>query len=145
MECDIEYDEDGMICLKDNGKIFYTIVQREPELKYTGLSIIKRILKNRHQFIGDFYSTQSHFCIKYIDEDNIKLNDSYAGSNRNELSDDELDEIIDNEEMSYVYVYDVSLDSLLIKEKYKPSYFINFHNRADVEEFIEEVEHKYSY
>lgn len=138
IEYDFESDENSLICLFDNNKVFYTIVQREPELHNTGMSIIKRILKDRHKFIGDFYSTQSYFMIKYIDEDNIKPDTKFSGADRNEMSIKELDSYLmqENTTYKYIYVYDVSKDTLIIKENFKPLYYLDFHNRLEIEEFI---------
>lgn len=132
-------DEKCLLCLKDNGKIYYIIIQRDPELKYTGKSIIYRILNNKHKFIGDFYSTQSYFMIKYIDDEFIKFDDMYNGSDRNELSAEELAMYLVGDEYSYMYVYDVSNDLLEIKQPNTENLFIDFHNTTEVNEYLNNI------
>ena len=138
IEYDLDMDENCLVALYDSGRIFYTIVQRDPELKHTGLSIIKRIMKDRHQFIGDFYATQSYFMVKYIDDEYIKVDENYGGSDRNEMTLIELDEYItDTNVYPFIYLYSVDEDMLVIKEPEKPLYHLYFHNREEVEEFIQ--------
>jgi hypothetical protein len=108
-------------------------------MKYTGLSVIKRILRDRHQFIGDFYATQSYFSLVYIDDDSIKVDKSLAGSNRNEMTLKELDDYLKEDVVPYIYVYDVDRDVLIIKEPTKELYHLDFYDRAKVEEFIEGI------
>lgn len=132
-------DEKCLICLEDNGKIYYIIVRRDPELKYTGKSIIKRILLNKHKFIGDFYSTQSYFMIKYIDDDYIKFDDMYKGSDRNELTEDELQKYLNDDEFDYIYVYSVSKDTLTVKVPEMGLFDIDFHNTSAVEDYLDTI------
>lgn len=139
VDFDVEFDEQCLLCLYDNDRIYYTIVQREPELRYTGVSVIKRILDDKHKFIGDFYATQSYFSIVYIDDDNIKVNKDFSGADRNELSLKELDEYLTEDLFGYIYVYDVARDCIIIKEPNEELYTLDFHNREDVEQFINEV------
>ena len=140
-----DFDEQCLLCLYDNGKVYYIIVQREPELKNTGLSIINRILNDRHKFIGDFYSTQSYFSLIYIDDDTIKVDKSFGGSNRNELTIKELDNYLIDEIYPYIYVYDVEKDSLIIKEPNKDLYHLDFYDRSKVEQFVSKIKKdKYS-
>jgi hypothetical protein len=139
VEYDWEKDENCLMCVLDNERLYYTIVQRDPELSNTGKSIIRRILRDRHEFIGDFYKTQSYFMIKYIDDDNIKVDRKYHGSDRNEITIDEFNDYLINNVYDYMYMYDVSKDLLLIKEKNLEEYHIDFHNRKDVEDFLDSI------
>jgi hypothetical protein len=133
---DLEKDDFGLIALFDNNKIYYTIVERDPEVQNTGISIIKRILQDRNKFIGDIYSVQSYFGIKYIDDTNIKTNEKLFGSDRNELTIEELDNFIDNEHYRYIYVYNVEKNSLLIKEPMLDVFELSFYDKSVVEDYI---------
>ena len=137
---ELEKNENALICIFENtNKNIFTIVERDPEVFNTGVSIIKRILKDRHKFIGDIYSVQSYFGIKYIDDDNIKVDDKLYGADRNVLSLKELDEILEDESYLYIYVYDVQSNILLIKEDDKPIYHLDFNNLLEIEEFLEKI------
>lgn len=132
-------DEKCLLCLMDNGKIYYIIVQREPELKHTGKSVITRILLNKHKFIGDFYATQSYFMVKYIDDNYIKYDDMYKGSDRNEITTEELYRYLNGDEYNYMYVYDVSTDTLTIKTPDTGCFVIDFHETDRVEEILDRI------
>lgn len=134
-----DIDEKCLLCLYDNGKLYYIIVQRDPELKYTGKSVITRIMENKHRFIGDFYSTQSHFMIKYIDDQHIKFDDMYTGADRNEMTLKELDSYLCDDTYKYIYVYDVSKNSLLIKVPDEEIIYLDFYNREFVEDFLQNI------
>ena len=137
---ELEKNENALICIfENNNKNIFTIVERDPEVFNTGVSIIKRILKDRHKFIGDIYSVQSYFGIKYIDDDNIKVDEKLYGADRNILSLKELDEILEDESYLYIYVYDVQNNILLIKEDDKPIYHLDFNNLLEIEEFLEKI------
>lgn len=134
-----EIDEKCLLCLYDNDKLYYIIIQREPELKHTGRSIINRITADRHKFIGDFYSTQSYFMIKYIDDEYIKYDEMYKGSDRNEMTIKELDSYIVDSTYEYIYVYDVNKNSLLIKVPNQEIINLDFYNLEDVEDFLQKI------
>lgn len=137
---ELEKNENALICIfENNNKNIFTIVERDPEVINTGVSIIKRILKDRHKFIGDIYSVQSYFGIKYIDDDNIKVDEKLYGADRNILSLKELDDILEEESYLYIYVYDVQGNILLIKEDDKPIYHLDFNNLLEIEEFLEKI------
>lgn len=139
MEYDFEYDEMALVCLYDNGIIIYIQVQRDPETRYTGASIINKILTDRHRFIGDMYAIQSYFAVKYIDENGFHPDYEFSGADRNYLTVDELDDFLEHEDFRYIYVYDVQKDILIIKEPGSELYHLDFNDRTTVKKYLESL------
>ena len=139
IEYELEYDEMSLVCLYDEGRIIYIQVERDPEPKYTGVSIIKRILNDKHMFIGDMYGVQSYFAVKYIDDSGFYPDVEFSGADRNTLTVDELDSYLDNNDYNYIYVYDVQKDILIIKEPDIDLYHLDFHNRSSVQKYIDSL------
>jgi len=130
-----------LVGISSNGKVTYNIVDNEGLFSETGISIIKRLRKDKNKFIADMYISQSYLSIKYLlDTEIIYSTQEKLQDNTNITDYDkiinlfEVDNMIDN-----VYIYDLETDVLVISDRISNKFIaLDYKDLASIKKFIDE-------
>jgi len=135
---DIEYKAISFVGVAFSDKVIYNLVEHDPELINTGLSIIQHLKNDKNKFISKIIESQSYNNIKYIFDDEVIFNDFYDWNNENRESFYDIQVLIeDDNAYEYFYIYDLDSDTLLIKTpelNYLTS--INYQDSKEVRDII---------
>ena len=138
-----EKDNLTIVGISSNGKITYNIVDNEPSFSDTGISVIRRLRRDKNQFIADMYISQSYLSIKYLfDTEIIYSTQEKLQNNTNVTNFDILLSYIEDDNLvKNVYVYDIEEDVLIIKlQELKSDNFLalDYKDLHSIKEFIDE-------
>lgn len=121
--------------------VIYNYVDDEGQFKYTGMSFIRQLKKNRNDIMARIIKSQSYDCIRYLMDDEVIYGDRIATNNTNVALFNEIyrlmNDFTDDAVFEYYYIYDVMKDVIILKTPdISKAMVLEYNNPEDVEYFF---------